>query len=178
MINPLYYTPKGDKKNSNYFNEYRVKIYERRKSSGLTELIGNIQAIVIQIQTGEAFNYLQEVYYMMPYRYHKSYISDTHRIYILQNTEQSPLIFVLEPLDQNFVDNTTRMNRMYPNSRAKYNSRYIGEILQCQDLSTTQQILEAHDFKFMNADNVKNSFFINPNLRFTNYSGYTFKGRT
>ncbi len=27
--------PLGDKKNSDFFNEYRLKIYERRKSSGI-----------------------------------------------------------------------------------------------------------------------------------------------
>lgn len=174
MINPLNYIPKGDKKNSDYFEEYRIKIFERRISAGLDKLIGNIQAIVIQVQTGYAFKYLQELYYMMPYRYHKSYISDTHRIYILKNTNNAPLILILEPLDPNFVDDITRMNQMYPNSRTKCNSRYIGEILSCSDLTETQKILESHDFKFMDEDSVANNFFINPSLRFTRYSGYTF----
>ena len=34
------YEPEGDKKNSDFFNEYRLKIYERRESSGLMQLLG------------------------------------------------------------------------------------------------------------------------------------------
>ena len=33
----LSYQPLGDKRNSAFFDEYRQKIYERRKSSGLSE---------------------------------------------------------------------------------------------------------------------------------------------
>lgn len=172
MIDPLKYTPKGDKKNSDYFDEYRIKIYERRKASGLSELIGNIKALVVQVQTGDAFNYLKELYLMMPYRYHKSFISDTHRIYILKNTKKSPLFIVLEPLDPNFEDDLTRVNRMYPNAREKYNARYVGEILQCQNLAETQKILSSHDFQFQ--ENTRNPFYTNPNLLFTRLSDHTF----
>lgn len=174
MINPLKYQPKGDKKNSDYFETYRMKIYDRRNSSGLNELIGNIQAIVVQVQTGDAFKYLQELYYMMPYRYHQSYISNTHRIYILKNTTKAPLFFLLEPLDPNFEDNISRMNRMYPNARQKFNARYIGEIIKCEDLIETHKILESHDFAFMDTEIVENRLFANPDLRFTRFSGYTF----
>ncbi|MDF1756857.1 MAG: hypothetical protein P1U74_00930 [Legionellaceae bacterium] len=174
MINPFKYSPVGDKKNSDYFNEYRVKIYERRKSSGLDKLIGNIQAVVVQVQTGDATSYLQELYYMMPYRYYKSYISDTHKIYILKNTDNSPLFFVLEPLDLNFEDDLTRANRMYPNSREKFNARYVGEILKCEDLLETQKILTSHDFHFQDSETVPNKFFANEHVLFTRMSGYTF----
>jgi hypothetical protein len=117
MIDPMQYTPKGDKKNSDYFNEYRIKIYERRQSSGLNDLIGNMKAIIVQVQTGDGLLYLQELYAMMPYRYHKSFISDTHRIYILKNTDKSPLFIIMEPLDPLFEDDLTRVNCMYPNAR-------------------------------------------------------------
>ena len=36
------YEPLGDKKSSDFFNEYRLKIFERRKSSGLEDLLGGI----------------------------------------------------------------------------------------------------------------------------------------
>ena len=78
MINPLKYTPKGDKHNSDFFNEYRIKIFERRLSSGLNDLLGDICAVVVQVQTGDAIRYLQELYAMTPYRYQASYISNTH----------------------------------------------------------------------------------------------------
>jgi hypothetical protein len=56
------YEPVGDKKNSDFFNEYRLKIYERRKSSGLEELLGNMCAVVVQVETGDAMAYLEELY--------------------------------------------------------------------------------------------------------------------
>ena len=34
--------PLGDKKNSDFFNEYRLKIYERRRASGLEDLLARI----------------------------------------------------------------------------------------------------------------------------------------
>ena len=50
MIDILQYLPKGDKHNSNFFNEYRIKIYERRIASGLADLLGDICAVVVQVQ--------------------------------------------------------------------------------------------------------------------------------
>ena len=44
------YEPVGDKKNSDFFNEYRLKIYERRKASGLEELLGAMCAVVVQVE--------------------------------------------------------------------------------------------------------------------------------
>lgn len=174
MINPQAYTPKGDKKNSDYFNEYRMKIYERRQTSGLSQLLGNIKALVVQVQTGDGFLYLQELYAMMPYRCYKQFISRTHRIYILKSTNKSPLFIVLEPLDPNFEDDLTRVNCMYPNAREKCNARYVGEIFHCEDLKETQNILTSHDFHFQSEDDVANPFFANPLIAFTRMSDHTF----
>lgn len=174
MIDPLTYPPKGDKKNSDYFNEYRIKIYERRQTSGLNDLIGNMKAIIVQVQTGDAFLYLQELYAMMPYRYYKSFLSDTHRIYILKNTKKSPLFIVMEPLDPNFEDDLARINCMYPNAREKCNARYVGEIFHCEDLAATKNILKSHDFRFQDPNRIKNHFFSNPYLAFTRMSDHTF----
>ena len=37
--------PLGDKKNSDFFNEYRLKVYERRKKSGLEDLLKNREQV-------------------------------------------------------------------------------------------------------------------------------------
>jgi len=174
VINPLTYSPKGDKKNSVYFDEYRMKIYERRQSSGLNDLLGNLHALVIQVQTGDGFAYMKEVYAMMPYRYRKSFITETHRIYILENTQQSPLLFILEPLDFYFEDDITRVNRMYPNAREKFNARYVGEIFHCEDLKETKKILKSHDFNFQDPETIKNKFYSNAHIAFTRMSAHTF----
>jgi hypothetical protein len=174
MINPFKYAPKGDKKNSDYFNEYRIKIYERRQSSGLNDLLGNLKAVVVQVQTGDGFAYLQELYAMMPYRCDKQFISDTHRIYILKNTPKSPLFIIIEPLDPNFEDDLARVNYMYPNARQKPNARYVGEIFHCEHLIETRKILESHDFHFQDPTRIKNKLFSNPHLAFTRMSDHTF----
>ncbi|GGI92059.1 hypothetical protein [Legionella impletisoli] len=174
MINPLTYDPKGDKKNSDYFNEYRIKIYERRKSSGLDDLLGDMAAVVVQVQTGDALDYLKELYLMTPYRYAASYISDTHKIYCLTNIKEAPIYIVMEPLDPNFKDDITRVNKMYPNAREKYNARYVGEIFKTKDTKETKNILISQDFNFHDPEITENKFYCNKHVQFTRMSDLTF----
>ncbi|HAT4448305.1 lpg1639 family Dot/Icm T4SS effector [Legionella pneumophila serogroup 1] len=174
MINPIEYHPKGDKVNSDYFNEYKTRIYERRLSSGLEDLFGDMCGVVVQVQTGDAIPYIKELYSMTPYRYSRSYISDTHKIYCLLNTKNSPAFLVLEPLDPNFKDDITRLNKMYPNSRAKFNARYVGEIYKCKDKDETRNILVSHDFNFHNPDMTENKFYCNKHIHFTRLSDFTY----
>lgn len=174
MINPKTYIPKGDKKNSDYFNEYRMKIYERRQLSGLDDLLGDMAAVVVQVQTGDALHYLKELYLMMPYRLAASYISDTHKIYCLTNKENAPVFIVLEPLDPFFKDDITRINKMYPNAREKYNARYVGEIFKTKDTIETRNILMAQDFHFHDPDLTENKFYSNKHFQFTRMSDLTF----
>ena len=84
-IDPLQYKPKGDKKNSEFFETYKVKIYERRKSGGLDDMLETIRALVVQVEHGDALPYLRELHLMGPYRFHKAFQSPTHRIFILMS---------------------------------------------------------------------------------------------
>ena len=68
-IDPLKYKPKGDKENSEFFETYKGKIYERRKSSGLEDLLDTLRALVVQVEHGDALSYLREIYLMGPYRF-------------------------------------------------------------------------------------------------------------
>ncbi len=63
------YTPMGDKENSDFFEEYLPRIYERREQSGLNQIVGNMAAVVVQVEHGDAINYLAELAAMGPYRY-------------------------------------------------------------------------------------------------------------
>ncbi len=175
------YQPKGDKKNSDFFDEYRLKIYERRQQSGLNELIGNLAALVVQVETNEALDYMQELYLMTPYRYHSSYINDTHKIYFLVNKNPNfPAFIILEPLSKTFVDSLTRLNMLYPKARPKPNARYVGEIFNSSNLSETKRLLESFDIRFHYPGETKNAFFTNEHFKFTfpsdltgNRIGYT-----
>jgi hypothetical protein len=174
MIDPLKYTPKGDKQNSDFFNEYRLKIYERRISTGLNDLLGNMCAVAVQTHTGDAFKYLKELYVMTPYRYRASFISDSHKIYCLVNQKDTPVYFVLEPLDHVYEDELSRINKLYPNAREKYNARYIGEIFKTKNLKETKAILLSQNFQFRNPDVTKNKFYCNEHVDFTRLSDLTF----
>ena len=174
MINALKYLPKGDKHNSEFFDEYRIKIYERRIASGLSDLLGDICAVVVQVQTGDAINFLKELYIMSPYRYSASYISHTHKIYCLVNHKNAPAYFVIEPLNPNFKDDITRINKMYPNSREKFNARYVGEIIQTKNRNETKQILTSHDIQFQDPSITRNKFYCNQYIEFTRMSDLTF----
>ena len=174
MINPLSYIPKGDKHNSDYFNEYRIKIYERRIASGLEDLFGNICAIVVQVQTGDAIPFLKELYIMTPYRYSVSYISHTHKIYCLVNHKKAPVYFVIEPLNPSFQDDISRVNKMYPNARKKFNARYVGEIFNTKDKNETKKILMSQNFQFHDATITENKLYCNQHIEFTRMSDLTF----
>jgi hypothetical protein len=63
------YTPRGDKKNSDFFHEYLPMIYERRTSSGVADQVGSMRAIVIQVESTALFHTMVELYVMTPYRH-------------------------------------------------------------------------------------------------------------
>ncbi len=51
MLDLATYTPMGDKKNSDFFEEYLPRVYDRRRESGLNEIVGNTAAVVVQVST-------------------------------------------------------------------------------------------------------------------------------
>ena len=167
------YIPVGDKHSSDFFNEYRMKIYARRKASGIEDLLGRIRALVVSVETGDALPYLRELYLMSPYRFHSAYQNETHTIYILESQHDMPRFVVLEPLSAGFVDDLTRLNMLYPLSRKKPNARYVGEIFSTRDLSETQKTLESQNIRFHYPDETENRFFSNPHFVFTFPSSIT-----
>lgn len=167
------YSPVGDKKSSDFFNEYRLKIYQRRQSSGLEDLLGTMRALVVSVETGDALPYLQELYLMTPYRFHAVYRNDTHTIYILESAHDMPRFVILEPLSTGFVDDLTRLNMLYPLSRNKPNARYVGEIFSTRDLAETQKTLESHNIRFHYPDETENRFLSNTHFAFTFPSSIT-----
>ncbi len=165
--------PAGDKKNSDFFNEYRLKIYERRQSSGLEDLLGNMRGIVIQVEHGDALPYLQELYMMSPFRFDCARLNETHKIFFLSVTPEQPRIIVLEPLSVNYEEDITRFNMLYPRARPKPNARYVGELFATKDLAEIKKVLMSHDIRFHEPDEETNSFFANDHFTFTYPSDFT-----
>ncbi|MEX0582909.1 MAG: hypothetical protein WD185_04510 [Sneathiella sp.] len=167
------YEPKGDKKNSAFFNDFRPKIYERRKSSGIEDLVGNMRAVVIQLDPGTSLATMIELYEMTPYRHGASYIGETHRFYVLHSRTAFPAMILMEPLSAAFEDYISRVNRMYPLSRATPHSRYVGEIYESASNSEIRRILEDQAVRFEYPGEVENSFYASDERLFTMPSDFT-----
>jgi len=168
------YQPRGDKKNSDFFEEYRGKIYDRRKSSGLEDLLGNMRAVVVQIETGDALAYLSELYLMGPYRFTAGFTNRTHRLYVMTSKPDYPRLIVMEPLSADYVDELTMYNRLFPLSAKKPNARYVGEIFATEDTGKTRDILESHNIRFNYHHETKNPFLTDSGIAFTFPSDFTF----
>ena len=59
MIDLATYEPRGDKKNSSFFEDNLPRVYERRSQSGLTQLVGAMAAVVIQVDHGDGQHWQQ-----------------------------------------------------------------------------------------------------------------------
>ena len=114
MIDLTTYQPKGDKKNTDFFTEFLPKVYERRTASGLPEIVDRMAAIVVQVEHGDAIDYMAELAVMGPYRMIDARVTDSHRVYLLQSQPEFPRLIVLEPLVATFEDEITRWNLLYP----------------------------------------------------------------
>ncbi|WP_455205904.1 hypothetical protein, partial [Kaarinaea lacus] len=57
----------GDKQNSGFFEEYLVRLLEERDRVGLTDLIAEVDAIMMTIDPGHAIDYIAELALMTPY---------------------------------------------------------------------------------------------------------------
>ena len=172
-IDPLQYKSKGDKENSEFFETYKVKIYERRKSTGLDDLLETIRALVVQVEHGDALPYLRELYLMGPYRFSAAFENQTHRIFVLQSQPEFPRLIVMEPLVTDYMDGITMQNRLYPLSAAKANARYVGEVFKTKDVDETRKILESQNIRFNYHHETKNTFFTESQIAFSFPSDYT-----
>lgn len=174
MIDLASYRPKGDKRNSAFFEENLPKVYQRRAQSGLSQLVGAMAAIVVQVEHGDALTYMAELALMGPYRYKECWLNDSHRIYLLEANPLWPRMILLEPLSGAYEDEATRWNRMYPLAAPKANARYIGEIYSTSSCRDVRGVLEPQNIRFVYPGEGKNSFYALPHLTFTFLSDYTY----
>ncbi len=168
------YTPMGDKKNSDFFEEYLPRIYDRRTTSGLNDIVGHMAAVVVQVEHGDAVNYMAELAVMGPYRFRAARLTDTHKVYVLQSQPEFPRMIILEPLTATYEDAITRWNTLYPLARKKPNARYIGEIYKAQSTAAVREALEPQNVRFAYPGDTVNSFYALPHLTFSFLSDYTY----
>ena len=174
MIDLASYTTMGDKKNSEFFEEYLPRVYERRQKAGLDQIVGNTAALVVQVEHGDGIDYLAELTAMGPYRFAAARLGETHRIYVLVSRPEFPRMIVLEPLTPTYEDAVTRWNMLYPLARRKPNARYIGEVYKAESTGAVREALEPHNIRFAYPGDTVSPFYALPHLTFTFLSDFTY----
>jgi hypothetical protein len=173
-VNLATYTPLGDKKNSDFFNEYLPMVYDRRRESGIDDVVGNMAAVVIQIEPDDAINYLAELTAMGPYRFYASVISPTHKVFFLRSQPEFPRLVVIAPLSTEYVDEITRWNLMHPLSARKPNARYVGEVYKSESLTDVRDALEPQNIRFVYEGDTANGLYCQEHFTFTTMSDFTY----
>jgi hypothetical protein len=138
----------GDKKNSDFFEEYLVRLLKERDQSGLTDMIGRIEAMLISVEPGNSVKYIAELAIMTPYQYLVTLDSDKHLTHVLRIDMNSPDILLREPKDENHYDIFRSLNDLYPVGARKHHSRYLGEILLTTDRHRVVELQQQREFRF------------------------------
>jgi hypothetical protein len=145
----------GDKENSAFFEEYLLRLLEERDRSGLTDLIDQIEAIMITVDPGHSVRYIGELAMMTPYHYLVTLESESHWTHILRVDMYSPDILIREVKDRRTQGIFRSLNEVYPIGRHKPNSRYMGEILRVKDMHSVIECQRAREFRFFSQDETR-----------------------
>ncbi len=162
----------GDKQNSEFFEEYLVKLLDERDRVGLTDLIGEVDALMMTVEPGHSIDYIAELALMTPYHYLVTLESETHWTHILRINMSSPDILVREVKDPNIRGIFRSLNEVYPIGAIKPNCRYMGEILRVKNLHQTVELQTEREFRFFNQDDIRR-LELPGNVAITKPSPYT-----
>ncbi len=138
----------GDKQNSDFFEEYLPRLLEERDRSGLTEMIGGIEALMISVEPGNSVEYIAELALMTPYQYLVTLDSDKHMTHVLRIDMKSPDILLREVKHPEQSDIFRSLNDLYPVGAKRPHSRYLGEILLASDRHAVVAEQQQREFRF------------------------------
>lgn len=145
----------GDKQNSEFFEDYLVRLLEERDRVGLTELIAEVDAIMMTVDPGHSIDYIAELSIMTPYHYLVTLESETHWTHIMRINMNSPDILVREVKDPSIRGVFRSLNEVYPIGAIKPNCRYMGEIYRVNNLHETVSLQTEREFRFFNQDEIR-----------------------
>ncbi|MBI1173686.1 MAG: hypothetical protein GC139_00280 [Sideroxydans sp.] len=145
----------GDKENSPFFEEYLQRLLEERDRVGLTDMIHEIDALMLTVDPGHSIDYIEELALMTPYHYLVTLESETHWTHILRIDMNSPDLLVREVKDPNIRGIFRSLNEVYPIGSRKPNSRYMGEILRVTNLHSVVELQKEREFRFFSQDEVR-----------------------
>lgn len=155
MTDSLSFARHGDKTNSNFFEEYLIRLLEERDRSGLTDMIHEIDAIMITVDPGHSIRYVGELSLMTPYHYLVTLESEDHWTHVLRVDMNSPDILLREVKDVNIKGIFRSLNEVYPIGMRKPNSRYMGEILRVTDLHDVEECQKQREFRFFSQEQLR-----------------------
>ncbi len=153
--NSLMHPIQGDKANSPWFNEYLQKLLEERDRIGLTDMIQQIDAMMINVEPGCSISYVSELALMTPYHYLVTLESETHWTHVLRIDMNSPDILVREVRDPDYHGIFRSLNEVYPVGAHKPNSRYMGEIFRVTNLHEVVEIQKSREIRFFNQNQIR-----------------------
>ncbi len=155
MANSLSFARQGDKSNSNFFEEYLVRLLEERDACGLTDMVHEIDAIMITVDPGHSIRYIGELSLMTPYHYLVTLESEDHWTHILRVDMNSPDILLREVKDPTIKGIFRSLNEVYPIGMRKPNSRYMGEVLRVTNLHDVVECQKQREFRFFSQDQIR-----------------------
>jgi len=162
----------GDKKSSLFFNEYLGKLLEERDSLGLSNMIQEIDAMMLTVDPGKSVEYIEELCLMSPYEYLVTLESDSHWTHILRIDLNAPDLLVREVKHEGIRGIFRSLNEVYPIGSNKPHSRYIGEILRVSDLREVVKLQQGRGFSFFSQEETS-KLELPANLAISKPSPYT-----
>jgi len=162
----------GDKQNSAFFEDFLQRLLRERDTTGLTDMIDEIDAIMITVDPGHSIRYIGELALMTPYHYLVTLESESHWTHILRIDMNSPDFLVREVKDPNTRGIFRSLNEVYPIGASKPNSRYMGEILRVDDLHSVASRQQERGFRFFSQDQAR-KLELPGNLAISKPSPYT-----
>jgi hypothetical protein len=172
MVDSLSFERHGDKQNSEFFEDYLVKLLEERDRCGLTDNIQEIDAIMLTVDPDRSISYVAELALMTPYHYLVTLESESHWTHILRVDMNHPDFLVREVKDPNIRGIFRSLNEVYPIGLHKPNSRYMGEILRVNDLHSVVQCQQEREFRFFTQNEIR-KLELPGNLAISKPSPYT-----
>lgn len=145
----------GDKQNSDFFEHYLRELLTERDRVGLTEMIGQIEALMITVDPRQSTRYVGELCLMTPYHYLVTLESESHWTHVLRLDMNSPDLLVREVKNPATLGIFRSLNEVYPIGASKPNSRYMGEILRVDNMSEVVRLQQEREFRFFSQDDIR-----------------------
>jgi hypothetical protein len=154
-MNSLAFARHGDKHNSTFFEHYLQELLQERDRVGLTDMIGQIEALMITVDPEQSVRYVGELCLMTPYHYLVTLETESHWTHVLRIDMHSPDLLVREVKDPATRGIFRSLNEVYPIGANKPNSRYIGEILRVENMSEVTRLQQEREFRFFSQDDIR-----------------------